>query len=155
MRFPMFVMISMAFSLVANAQPSRKDSVLTNLRKAYPAVAWNEKSVTLADVNCDGKPETILLGSEKSEVVIAIVSPKSQKKPQLFSFPISSATQNGFCRMPVRIVVSPLECESDSGPLPGCKPTRSCKEFTVADDECDGFNFYWDSSRKSLAWWRH
>jgi hypothetical protein len=27
--------------------------------------------------------------------------------------------------------------------------------FTVIDNACDPFNFYWDSSCKSLAWWRN
>jgi len=35
-----------------------------------------------------------------------------------------------------------------------CKPTKGCHSFTVIDDECDSFNFYWDSSRRTLAWWR-
>jgi hypothetical protein len=56
---------------------------------------------------------------------------------------------------PTRIETRPLDCKSDQGTLPGCKPIESCRELTVIDNDCDPFNFYWDSSRKSLAWWRN
>lgn len=56
--------------------------------------------------------------------------------------------------MPTRVEISPHDCDSGEGPLPDCKVSRSCKDFSVVDDDCDSFNFYWDSTHKKLAWWR-
>jgi hypothetical protein len=95
------------------------------------------------------------LGSEKGNVVVGVASGVLPHETQVFSFPVRPDTQDGFCTFPTRIKLSPLDCESDEGTLPGCKPVKSCRAFTVIDDDCDGFNFSWDSSRRSLVWWRH
>jgi len=139
----------------ANAQVSKTDDMVSKLQKSHPEVSWNSKSAILADVTCDGKFDAVVLGSQKDTVVIGVVSGAHPDKVQLLSFPIRRDTQDGFCAVPKRIEASPMDCETGEGPLPGCKPVKGCKEFSVMDDECDSFNFYWDSSRKSLAWWRH
>ena len=149
------VAIAAVFVALANAQISKPDIAVIKLRKTNPAVEWNSKSAISGDVNCDGKLDTVVLGSEKNSVVVAVVSGAQSDNPQVFSFPISRDTQDGFCASPTRIELSPLDCSSDEGALPGCTPNKSCQSFTVIDTECDPFNFYWDSSRKSLAWWRN
>ena len=155
MKTSLTAVITISIALVTVAQVSKSQLAVKNLAKLHPDVQWDPKSVAFADVNCDRKNETIVLGKQKNEAVIALVSGEHQEKTQLLSFPIGSATQDSFCAMPVRIEVSPLECEPDVGPLPGCRPVKGCQSFRVADDECDSFNFYWDSSRKTLGWWRH
>lgn len=141
------------FLAVASAQVSRTEAI-SELRKTHPKVKWTNKSTT-ADVFCDAKPSTIVLGSEKNDVVIGVVSGTHPRKIQVLSFPIRPDTQDGFCAFPTRIETSTLDCETDDGDLPGCKPIKGCQAFQVIDDECDSFNFYWDSSRQSLGWWRH
>ena len=139
----------------ANTQVSKTANMVSELQKLHPEVSWNTKSAILADVTCDGKSDAVVLGSQKDTAVIGVLSGAQPDKVQLFSFPIRPDTQDGFCAIPKRIQLSPLDCETGAGPLRGCKPVEGCKEFSVVDDECDSFNFYWDSSRKSLAWWRH
>jgi hypothetical protein len=146
-----------ATTLVASvgAQASKTKPAVRELRKAHPTVNWNSKSAIVADVTCDGKPDTVVLGSDKNDVVIGVVSGDRPNKTEVLSFPVKAATQDGFCSFPTRIETSPLACQSDQGALPGCKPNEDCRAFTVVDDDCDPFNFYWDSSRKTLAWWRN
>ena len=149
-------MILACASLLAltTGQVSDTDAI-SELRKTHPTVKWIGKPTLVADVLCDGRPSTVILGSEKNDVVVGVVSGTRLHKTQVLSFPIRSDTQDGFCAFPVRIETSPLNCEPDIGPLPGCKPTKGCHSFTLIDDECDSFNFYWDSSHQLLAWWRH
>ena len=153
MRISQAALIGTVLLAISYAEVS-KTTAISELRKSNPGAQWDEKSVVFADVLCDGKPDTIILGSENKNVLIGVVSPTRSKRTQVLSFPIRSATQNGFCAFPKRIEVFPMDCETEEGTLPGCKPVKGCKEFSVIDDECDSFNFYWDSSRKSLAWWR-
>ena len=127
---------------------------LNELRKTHPTVKWNIKPSAVADVLCEGKPGTVVLGSEKDNVVVGVVS-GLRPHSTVLSFPINSHAQDGFCAFPVRIETSPLDCAPDVGALPGCKVIKGCRAFTVIDDECDSFNFYWDSSRHALASWRH
>jgi hypothetical protein len=149
------VAIGAIFAAFANAQISKTDLAVNKLRKTNPAVNWNTKSAVSGDVNCDGQCDRVVLGSEKNSVVVGIVSGAQSEKPQVFSFPISRDTQDGFCASPTQIELFPLDCSSDEGALPGCTSNKSCQSFTVMDTECDPFNFYWDASRKTFSWWRN
>lgn len=147
--------VAAIFVASVNAQMSKTQVAVNELRKLHPAVKWNSKSAIVADVTCDGKPDTVILGLEKNQVVVGMVSAAFPNKTQVLSFPVTASSQDGFCAFPTRIEISPLDCKSDTRVLPGCKAVKACHAFTVIDNECDPFNFYWDSSRKSLAWWRN
>jgi len=143
------------FVVSANAQVSKPEGVVNELRKSHSAVKWNSKSAIVADVTCDGNLDTVILGSEKNNVIVGIVSGAHPNKTKVFSFPIRPSTQDVFCAFPTRIEIAPLDCKSETGALPGCKPVKACQAFSVSDNKCDPFNFYWDSSTKSLVWWRN
>ena len=154
MKFSALVVVVLILEFVASAQTSGAGAALTVLPKLDTTVNWNIGSAKTADVDCDGKPDTVILGSEKNTVVVGVVWGTLEKKPQIFKFPVGTATQDGFCSNPTTIKVSSLDCKSNDGPLPGCKVTPECKAFWIPDNDCDSFNFYWDSSRGTLAWWR-
>ena len=155
MKFINVLIVTALFVTCANTQVSNIGVAVKELRRLHPSVKWSNESATVADVTCDGKLDTVVLGSEKNSVVIGIVTGSHSKKTQVLSFPLKAGTQNGFCAPPIRIEVLPLDCQSDQGPLVGCKPIKGCQAFSVVDNECDPFNFYWDSSRKAFAWWRN
>ncbi len=139
---------------IACAQTPKSKAAAAVLTKSNPTVTWNVGSAKTADVDCDGKPDTVILGFEKDKVFVGIVWGSATRQPQILVFPINSAAQEGFCSNPTTIRVSPLDCQSDHGPLPGCEVNPSCRDFSISDNECDPFHFYWDSSRGTLAWWR-
>jgi hypothetical protein len=129
-------------------------SALNALRKMRATANWNTSSAKMADFDCDGKPDMVLLGSEKDTVVVGVVWGAQSKQPQVLVFPSGRQTQNGFCSNPKKIETVPLDCQSDSGPLPGCRAAAGCKAFSIPDNGCDAFYFYWDSSRDGVSWWR-
>jgi hypothetical protein len=139
--------------ICASVHAQRTATPIDTLRQSRPSTNWNAASARTADVDCDSKPDTVILGSEKGKVVVGVVW-ADHRQPQLFVFPIRRDRQDGFCAVPKRIDVTAADCESDEGPLPGCKAVRGCKAFSVRDDECDSFNFYWDATQKALTWWR-
>jgi hypothetical protein len=145
---------ALLIAALSAAGQSSRPGALEVLRYSYPSVNWKAESSKVADVNCDGKPDTVVLGSQKDDAAVGIVWGTQRAPAQLFTFPIGKHMQNSFCSMPTNIEVSPLDCESDEGTLPGCKQYHACKAFSVVDDDCDSFHFYWDSSRKTLVWWR-
>ena len=142
------------FVVLASAQLSTGDA-LAKLKHEKPSINWKSQTAAVADVNCDAKPDTIIFGSDNATVYVGIVSGARGSKAEVLSFPINSHTQDGFCAAPVRITTYPLTCEAETGYLPGCKPVKKCQGFSVEDDECDPFNFYWDSNRKAFSWWRN
>jgi hypothetical protein len=128
------------------------------LREAKREVTWDAKTAVVADVTCDGVPDTVVVGYERNTVWLgAVPGTTSDKSAKLTTtrFSVGKQTQDSFCTVPVRIEAYPLECEDEEvGALPGCKPVKGCSAFSLVDDSCDSFHFYWDSSRKLLTWWR-
>jgi hypothetical protein len=137
------------------AQAPAPKSAFDVLHESNPSITWNIDSTKTADVDCDGHPDTLMLGYEKDQVAVGIVS-GAKRPPRIFLFPITRPDrQDGFCAKPQTINISPLSCDNEGGPLPGCKAIAGCKEFSIPDEGCDAFNFYWDASRATVVWWRH
>jgi hypothetical protein len=134
---------------------SQTSAALIMLRASNPKVQWDAKSAVTADITCDGIADVVVVGYDDKSVWLALVpglKDGTLAKPIVYQFPIDPGDQAVFCAKPVRIKVSPLVCNDD---LPGCKPTKGASEFGLYDDACDHFNFYWDTERKQLRWWRN
>jgi hypothetical protein len=145
-------------SLVADSQSAPLEpNVLRALQLAAPDVSWNEALSATADVICDGKNQTIVVGQGNDAAWVGVVPTSGGKtrKPMIMSWPIRHGTQAALCAMPIRIDLEPLNCETENGALPGCKEVKHCQSFSLADDECDPINVYWDSARHLLTWWRN
>jgi len=135
------------------------DSAIAVLRTTKPEVNWDAKTAVSADVTCDGKADTAIVGYEKNEAVWLGVVPGSDKnrasRPVTMRFLIGKHSQDSFCAVPVQIETHPIVCDDEElGALPGCKRVKGCSDFFMVDNACDSFHFYWDSSRKRLVWWR-
>lgn len=137
------------------AQISQTTAAVNALQKASPAVDWNVGSAKTADIDCDGKADTVMLGSQKDQVVVGVVWASSQRRPQILSFPIGVQSQDSFTSHPNTIDTQPLDrMTNDRRPLSGCRTVPGCMAVTVPDDGSDPFNFYWDASEGKLTWWR-
>ncbi|MGZ5922412.1 MAG: hypothetical protein ACXWLT_11660 [Rhizomicrobium sp.] len=134
-------------------EPPAAASALDDVAKSH--IKWNVAKARVADVTCDGRADTIMFGSAKGSVWIGVVS-GGNGRAQVIRFSISPSRQDGFSALPKGISIHPLVCEdSEAGRLDGCKQVRGCKEFSMGDEESDPFNFYWDSRRKIIRWWRN
>ena len=127
------------------------------LRKSQPSVSWDQASATVADVTCDGLPETLVVGYQPDKVWLGVVHVSRQNNaPSIatLSFLIGKPTQDSFCAVPVRIQAAPMDCATDQGVRTGRKPIKGCHEFSLVDGACDSLHFYWDGAQKVLTWWR-
>jgi len=155
MKTTLAISLVLFLELATAAQIPRTKAALTALQNANPAVDWNIDSAKTADFDCDGKADTVMLGYQKDRVVVGVVWASPRRPPQILSFPIGVPTQDGFSSPPKLLNIQPLDCTTNDGrPLPGCRATPDCKAFSIPDDDGDPFNFYWDSSRSRVAWWR-
>lgn len=160
MKYRVFLvgLISLFAGAYAYAQePAALATAANVLREANSKVAWDEKTAVVADVTCDGKADTAFIGYEGDMVWLGVVPGSKQNKPRksmTIRFYVGKHSQDSFCAVPVRIEAYPIECENEDGNLPGCKPVKGCSGFSLVDEACDSFHFYWDSARSSLTWWR-
>jgi len=151
--FAIAILCAFSASAVA-AGETASASAISTLRKAQPSVRWDEKSVVVSDITCDGRPERIAVGYGKDESVwVGFI--QRGARPITMQFPVGRHSQNSLCSTPVRLETSSLVCsDEEMGNLPGCKEVKGCSAFSVVDDSCDSFHFYWNTSRKELVWWR-
>jgi hypothetical protein len=146
----------MLMFLLPQAKPT--NAALAALRASNPKVQWDAKSAVMADITCDGIKDVVVVGYDAESIWVALVPGlKSGKLATAIvqQFLVGAGAQSSICEKPVRIVVSPLDCEGNAGPLPGCKAVKGASGFGIYDDTCDHFEFYWDSERKALRWWRN
>jgi hypothetical protein len=68
---------------------SKTETAITILRKARPTTVWNARSAKSADVDCDGKPDTIVIGSEEGKVLVGVVWGAREKKPEVQEFGVA------------------------------------------------------------------
>jgi hypothetical protein len=155
--FALFMSLLLPLLGLEAAAQTEPAAALKVLHATNDKVQWNAKAAVVADVTCDGVPDTIVVGYETGSVWLGVVpgtkSPKAGK-PMTTHFLLGKQTQDSFCDVPVRVEIYPIECENEDGSLPGCKAVKGCSAFSLIDDSCDSFHFYWDGSRKSLRWWR-
>jgi hypothetical protein len=155
--------LSIALALIALDAGAKNlkqfDSAISKLHAVEPVVHWDVKTAVTSDVTCDGKSDIVIVGYEKNNIVWlgVILGGESNKeiKPITMSFTVNNENQASFCSVPVEIETQPIVCEDeDIGKLPGCKQVKGCSEFSMIDNACDSFHFYWDSTQKKLVWWR-
>lgn len=129
------VTLSGSLSAVAQQGP-RSRSVIDALRTARPGVTWDAKSSVVADVTCDGKADTVVVGYEGKTVWLGVVPGSGGRelpKPLTVGFPVGQYRQDSFCAVPVKIEVGALECRNEEMDLPGCKPVKGCSGFSLVD----------------------
>jgi hypothetical protein len=100
MKLSAFIFVTIVFALNVAAQTSPTARAVITLRTSNPNVGWNIGSAKVGDLDCDGKPDTVMLGSEKDEVVVGIVWGSAAKQSQVFVFPVGQARQDAFCSKP-------------------------------------------------------
>jgi hypothetical protein len=82
MKPKMTLCLAMILEVAAAAQGVRSDDATAAFRKLDASVEWNVASAEIADVGCDGKPDTVMLGYKKDEVAVGIVFAAPAKKAQ-------------------------------------------------------------------------
>ena len=133
------------------------ETALQALRAAAPSTTWDAASAKAADVTCDGRADRIVVGYERATVWLGVVpggETAPSRKPFTQRFAVARDSQDAFCKVPVRIELQALACETEDGPLAGCKPVAGCAAFSLVDEDCDAFHFYWNSEQQSLTGWR-
>lgn len=143
--------------LLMGLDATAASTAITRLRAVQPGVRWDAKSAKSGDFNCDGAPDTAMVGYGKRGVPwIGMVPNQVGEQPTVLKFRLGNGSQDALCVTPARIVTAPIECsDRESGPLPGCRPVPGCLALSLRDDRCDDIHFYWDSDQQKLVWWRH
>src|SRR5689334_5761468 len=122
-------------TIVALAQERASvESVMSALRGVNPSVSWDGRSIVSADVNCDGRIDSVAVGYQGGAIWVGLVPggrASGSRRPVALRFPVEVNRADAFCSTPVRLEEEPRTCRTNAGPLPGCRPAPVCVGFAV------------------------
>lgn len=152
MRFLIFVFGLIVYvPLQASAQ---MDQVLAAIFKLQPNLDWQKSSVVVGDFSCRGKNELAILGTNESEIVLAIFLDGLVKAPSLLRYSAKA-------RDPQLVVLMIENGDFDEAELKlmlenvpdGLRSSKSCKWLNLSDGKIDAVHIYWNHKAKRFNDW--
>lgn len=128
----------------------RPRTALDAVRQHSPAVEWNAQSLIEADLDQDGRADSVLTGLGKDGVVVGIVhGPVGAGTPvSTLEFPLNGGGEDALCSRDVKITLEPLGDEAKT------RTGRAGMGINLHDDKCDAFHIFWNPEKKKFEWWR-
>jgi hypothetical protein len=122
--------------------------------KFLSGINWKEGSVVTGDFSCRGRVEHAILGTSKTEIVVAVFLDGLSKPPQVLRY---SAKTRDPSTSELKVEdgdFDPKEFEDEVGYIPdGMRPSKSCKGLNVSDGKIDSAHIYWNHDAKQFSDW--
>lgn len=157
------IALVLSWFLIASGQsPHSVGQEVADLAHAKaPDAKWSA-SVLVGDLTGDGIDDYVIMGSEGSKVVVAVVvGPKSaQSRVVMLSFGVGDHAQSSFCERPTQFALNsadfdPVKDADFEEPWVGFVRSAKSKIVEIGGDGCDPFLLYWNHEADALDWHRH
>jgi hypothetical protein len=137
--------------LLASAQVPETVAAAT---KFAPAVKWKPDSMILGDFSCRRRVERVILGTNKSEIVVAIFLGPLTAPPNFLRYS-SSVRDPATAELKTEdLDFEPKRFESEVGYIPdGLRPSRICKGLNLSDGKIDSVHIYWNHNANEFSDW--
>jgi hypothetical protein len=106
-----------------------------------PDIQWDRSSLLTADLDCDGVPDSALLGRAGKGAAVLIVLGPAAAGSRAGVVKLAPAE---LCGDPLALKLEDLE---DS-------PKKGCKGLSLSSGECDAFHIFWNREDGEIDWWR-
>src|ERR1700722_10591429 len=114
-------------------------------------VKWRANSVVLADFTCVGHKQPAILGTNSTEIVVAVFINGTGARPEVIRY---SARVRSPAHATLKVEGLDYDPTQDPGyELPGFKRSKFCKGLTLSDGETDSTHIYWDHTSKQFDDW--
>ncbi len=119
---------------------------------------WDYGSKKVADIDCDGKLDEMLVGYKETTFQIRVF-PSSTMAPVALEFGLDQpGRQAALCGSKVTIRLYESDSESikeEFGEVfKGYQSKPGCFDINLYGGECDSINIFWNHESKGLTWWR-
>jgi hypothetical protein len=146
------ILFSVAFGSAYGADAKE---FLKAARTLEPRVQWQERSVLKADFTCDTRQDLAILGTQGSNLVVAVFINMRSAKPAVLEI------ESGLVAEEITMTAENQDFEmgtgdpGDVGPLPGFKRSKTCYGLRLDDERIDSVHIYWNRvARKFQTWQR-
>jgi hypothetical protein len=129
-------------------------SILAAATKFAPGFTWKKDSVVAGNFSCSGYAGRAILGTNQSEIVVAIFKNGLLKPPDVLRY---SASKRDPTTVQLKIEDLDFETkkfESEVGYIPnGLRPSKTCKGLNLSDGKIDSAHIYWNQSEMKFSDW--
>ena len=135
--------------------PAAPPSPLEVAQRERPGLQWQADSELEGDFDCSGQPSTVLLGSSKTEVMLAVFPRRDGAAPVWLTFPAREIDPATAMLTAEDLDFDPVRYVREYGPTPsGLEPSLSCEGLDLTDAAPHSVHVYWDRKKHRYADWR-
>jgi hypothetical protein len=139
------------FSICVQAASADYASIKNAVGKYFPTTTWRERSIVTGDFTCSGKEEWAILGTNTSEILIAVFINGASSKPEILHY---SRSERNAATAVLSTEGMDYDPPKDIGyVLPGFERSKTCKGLDLSDGKVDSAHIYWNHKAKRFADW--
>lgn len=120
------------------------------------SVTWEPRSVLVADVDCDGKPDSAFVGRSAVRVAVGLIR-GGGLAPDVISFGVhGAAREDEVGSSDAKLILESLGYDPRDmiGDIAGFQRSTVCKGLNLGDGESDSMHLFWNHTSHHLDWWR-
>ncbi|MDE2372418.1 MAG: hypothetical protein KGN16_25860 [Burkholderiales bacterium] len=130
-------------------------SALEAAQRARPGVQWQADSELEGDFDCSGRASTVLLGTSKTEVTVAVFKQGVDGPPIWLSYPAHAIAPASVMLTTEDLDFDPARFARENGAVPaGLEPSLTCEGLNLTDMAPHSIHIYWDRRKGRYADWR-
>ncbi|MDE1929614.1 MAG: hypothetical protein KGI36_20730, partial [Burkholderiales bacterium] len=124
-------------------------------RRDRPGVQWQGDSVLEGDFDCSGHASTVLLGTSKTETVVAVFRHGVDGAPTWLTYPARDVEPASVMLTTEDLDFDPVRFARENGAVPaGMEPSLSCEGLDLTDAVPHSVHIYWNRKSERYADWR-
>lgn len=131
-------------------------SVMQRLVALDSSVVWEPQSVLVADVDCDGRPDSAFVGRSSVRVAVGLIR-AGGLAPDVISFGThGAAVEDEVGSSAAELALESLDYDPRDaiGDIDGFQRSKVCKGLNLGDGESDSMHIFWNQKSHHLGWWR-
>jgi hypothetical protein len=126
-------------------------SIATAAARYVPGITWRTTSVVTGDFSCSGRREQAILGTSRSDIVVAVFLNGTTERPEVLHYSTGMRDPSTASLM---IESSDYDANKEIGsPLPGFRRSKTCKGLNLSDGKVDAAHIYWNHDSRRFADW--
>ena len=148
--------IKFFFALMTIGTAAWADSapVKAAAERNIPGLTWQADSVLTGDFSCEGREQYAILGTNPSDIVIAVFLKGLDSKPEILHYS-TKARRPADVKIKTESMDFKLdELKDEIGAIPeGMHTSKTCKGLNLSDDRTDSAHIYWNHVKHEFDDW--
>ena len=144
------ISLSILIAVLLQLSAAQKTELVAAANKYVSGVTWQQDSVIIADFTCAGHKEQAMLGTTRSEIVVAVFPDGIAKQPEIIR------EKSGFDPKLVKLKIEGLDYDPKNiidGEPEGFQKSNTCSGMTIGDGYRDSLHLYWNHKSHKFSSW--